>query len=102
MERLSLIFFLTRLYINQHFVGHSPFSDLRRFEIDYTLRLEIGLYYTNLLGAFEKLRKATIRFGHDCLSVRMKQLLLPDVLSRNLIFQYFSKIREENSSLIKI
>jgi hypothetical protein len=84
--------FLTRLYINQHFVGHSPFSDLRRFGIDYTLRLEIGLHYTN----FEKLRKATISFGHACLSVRMKQLLLPDVLSRNLTFQYFSKIREEN------
>jgi hypothetical protein len=62
----------------------------------------------SLLGAFAKLRKATISFIVSvclsvCPSVRMKQLgsNLTD-FHEILVFEYFSKIYRENSSLAKI
>jgi hypothetical protein len=56
---------------------------------------------TYFLGAFAKLRKATISF---IMSARPRgpTLLPPDGFSRNLIFEDFSKFRLENSSFIKI
>jgi len=63
----------------------------------------------HLLGAFGKLRKATIIFVMSvylsvCFSVHPHGTArLPlDEYSWNLVFQYFSKIYQDNSSFIKI
>ena len=55
------------------------------------------------IDALEKLRKAT-QLLQACPSVRPRGIpRLPlEGFSRNLIFEYFSKIRRENSSFIKI
>jgi uncharacterized membrane protein YczE len=64
--------------------------------------LVMGLF----LDAFAKLRKATINFVMTAvrLSVRLHGgTLLPlEGFSRDLIFEYFSKIYEKNTSFIKI
>ena len=56
------------------------------------------------LGAFAKLRKATISFVMSVFrSVRTKKTWLPlDWVSLNFISEYFSKICRENSSFVKI
>ena len=52
------------------------------------------------LGAFAKLRKATLSF---VTFVLMEKLAFPlDGFSLNLVFEYFYKICREKSSLIKI
>jgi len=53
------------------------------------------------LGAFSKLRKATIGFVMSVLPHGTTRLPL-DGVSWNLIFEDFSKICRENSSFIKI
>jgi len=54
------------------------------------------------LGAFAKLRKATISFVMTVRPHRTTRLPLDGSLLLNLIFEYFSKIFRENSSLIKL
>ena len=57
------------------------------------------------LGAFAKLRKATISsVTSDCPSVRLHETtrLPPNVFSLNLIYEYFQKICQENSNFIQI
>ena len=57
------------------------------------------------LGAFVKLRKATISFvASDYLSVRPHETArFPlNVFSLNLMYEHFSKICQENSNFIQI
>jgi Na+/H+ antiporter NhaA len=69
-------------------------------ECGLMLLIVVGLF----LGAFCKIAKSDYYLRHVCLSVRPRGITwLPlNGFSRNLIFEYFSKICHENSSFIKI
>ena len=66
-----------------------------------SIRRNVWFYISRFLGAFAKLRKATISFVVSVRPHATNSLAL-DWFSWNLIFQDFSKICWENSSVVKI
>jgi hypothetical protein len=67
----------------------------------HTQRINIECrQYVDLLGALKKMRKATIIFISVCLSARYSAPTTQIFIK--LIFEYYSKIRRENSRFIKI
>ena len=70
-------------------------------QFEYRITDPLHGEYLWFLGAFEKLRKAIISF---VMTVRLSVTTrLPlETLSRNLVFEYFSKICRENSSFVKM
>ena len=77
------------------------YKKLERHSIFYSSEVFDGAPYTSFLGAFAKVRKATISFLMCVRPHGMARLLL-DGFSWNLIFEYFSKIFGDSSSFIKI
>ena len=66
-----------------------------------SIRRNVWFYKSRFLGAFAKLRKATISFVVSVLPHGTNRLPL-ETFSWNSIFQDFSKICPENSSVVKI
>jgi hypothetical protein len=73
----------------------------RSSQFEYRITDPLHGEYLWFSGAFEKLRKATISF---VMTVRLSATTrLPlETFSRNLVFEYFSKICRENSSFVKM